>query len=297
MQKPILVMPEMRSLLKRSAQAVAIVGALACAASLQAGETRRVEGLEFDELLIFGPMNVEVRQGEPAELQIQGPDGLTDKVKYRISGDTLTIGSGKSGDRKVLENISFRVILPQLQRLKLKGSGDVYVKPFDFTQTRRGEPAEISLEGSGDIKLYGVQGPSLELRVKGSGNIKALSISVAQLDTFVAGSGGVFIQTLQAKDAELTVTGSGDATVTEESFIESLEVNVIGSGDANLETVDCEKAEINIVGSGDVRIGRVTKLLAASILGSGDVRYRGDPDVDSIELGSGEVRRSEERER
>lgn len=285
--------PDMRSLVLLRTRTIAALVMIVCALPLKAGETRRVEGLRFEALLILGSVDVEVRQGEPAELQIQGPAGVTETVKYRVDGDTLVLGINPSKDSKRMEGVRFRVIVPQLRTLELRGSGDVYVKPFEFARSDWNSPAEIFLNGSGDIKLFAVQGASVQMRVKGGGNIQAASINVEQFDAFVAGAGDVYAKELQAKEAELTVTGSGAIKVTDKSFVESLEVNIIGSGDAYLEPVDCEDAEINVVGSGDVRLGRVAHLLEASILGSGDILYSGDAELDSVELGSGEVRRRE----
>jgi hypothetical protein len=254
-------------------------------------ETRSVEGLDFDELVVLGSIQVEVSQGDEYALQIRGPAEYLDMNPFRVDGDTLVLGSTRKSSGKYFETLQFRVVMPVLRELSVKGSGDVYVKPFQLAEARRDRTTVISLNGAGDIKLFGVTGGNLELEVKGSGDIKAVKLDVEDLEALVAGSGDLFIQTVQAEYVEFTVTGSGDLTVTDSSFVKKASVNVIGSGDVSADPMDCDEAEVNVLGSGSIRIGRVMTNLEASTIGSGDIRYRGDPEVDSVQLGSGEVRR------
>ena len=55
----------------------------------------------------------------------------------------------------------------QLQELPWQAPGEAFVKPIDV-------PAlEVSLDGSGSIRLYDVTAPTLELQLVGSGEIQA----------------------------------------------------------------------------------------------------------------------------
>ena len=272
---------------------------LACAtlttmiAGARAGETRRVEGIDLadvDELYVIGSVRVELRQGDEAELRIQGDEKDFEIPPFFIKGESLVLGRGDYYGKDSVGAMRFRVVLPRLQELRLKGSGDAYVKPFELYDRGHGGFPTIAVEGSGDIKLYGLKGPGVELRVKGSGSIKAMDVDVEELEAVVAGSGDLFMQSVQAEEGEFVVTGTGDIGVTDGGFVKRLEVNVVGSGDARLEKVDCDVAEVNVVGSGTADVGRVASRLNASVLGSGDVFYRGEPKVESVELGSGEVR-------
>ncbi|GAB5414867.1 MAG: hypothetical protein Cons2KO_24700 [Congregibacter sp.] len=256
-----------------------------------AGETRRIEGIDFEDVLVLGSIDVEVRQGSPAELQIQGDADHLEPLPFSMSGDTLIIGRHSRANNKSADKLRYRVVLPVLEKLRLKGSGAVYVKPFIDDGMSSADRVVVSLEGSGGIMLYGVEHSDVELSVKGPGKIKAQNLDTQVLEALVAGSGDLFIGTLSAEDAEFTITGSGDVVVTEPSFAESAEVNVIGSGDARLKNLRCDRAELNVIGSGDIAVGEVAKQLNSSILGSGDIRYDGNAEVEKVELGSGEVRR------
>lgn len=260
-------------------------------APAQAGETRTVEGLDFEELLILGSIKVEVKQGSPAELQIQGSEDFLEPLPFSVRGSTLVIGRHSWANNKHAHELRYRVIVPELSELRLKGSGSVYVKPFVSDNPDPDLPFTVSLEGSGGIMMYSINYPSVELKVKGSGKVKVETLDAKELEAVVAGSGDLFVGTLSTTDAEITITGSGDVAVTEPSYTDTVEINVIGSGDARLKNLFCDTAELNVVGSGDISLGEVATKLNASILGSGDIRYGGNPRVEKVELGSGEVRR------
>jgi hypothetical protein len=275
---------------------LALLGVLALPAQ-GANETRRVEGLEFDQVFLLGDSEVEIRQGEEYSLQLRGPADDLDPEPFYLKGKTLVLGARRqtfaSESVDSGGELRFRIVMPELKSLRVQGSGKAYLKPFEFSSDlpRKAPDVVISVDGSGEANLFSVRGGNLDLRVEGSGDIKAARVEVDDLRAVVAGSGGLFIGSLQAQTGELVITGSGDIAVTEKSFVQSLEVSVVGSGDAGLTLLGSERTEVNIVGSGDIEIGEVLEKLNASVLGSGDIRYRGEPEVEKVELGSGEVRR------
>jgi hypothetical protein len=260
--------------------------ALSAGAAL-ADETRRVEGLEFHSVDVMGAVSVEVRQGDSTVLQLRGPADDLDRNPFYLKGKRLVIGSSLEDRRRDFYKVKFRIEVPALRQLSVKGSGEAYIKTLELGD----DDLELSVDGSGDIKLFGVSGDALELSVKGSGDIKAVDIDVEQLRAVVAGSGDLFIQRLQADTVEFVVTGSGDIAVTDGGSVDSLEATIVGSGDIDARGVSAATAEVSIVGSGTADLGEVRDTIDATILGSGDVVYDGDPEVESVELGSGDCRR------
>lgn len=252
-------------------------------------ETRRVEGLDFDEIVVLGSAEVEISQGDELSLQLRGPAKYLDSEPFYVKRDTLVLGARKR-DGKKDSRLRFRIVMPDLRELNVNGPGKVYIKPFGFDTSTRSAPL-LAVDGSGEINAFELTGQALEVRVEGSGDFRAVSIEVTELEAVVAGSGNLFVETLKAESGEFVVTGSGDLRVTEGGYVETLEVNVVGSGDIRMREVASHRAETNIVGSGSASIGEVSEQLNASILGSGDVVYGGTPSVESVELGSGEVRR------
>ncbi|MEM9257938.1 MAG: DUF2807 domain-containing protein [Pseudomonadota bacterium] len=252
-----------------------------------AGEIRRVEGLEFSTVLVVGSVDVEVAQGDSHELYLRGDVETLDREPFYVKGDTLVLGKNTGSWTAKRRDISFKVELPILDELEVRGSGDVYIKPFAQDS---GDTTEISIDGSGDIKLYEFRGGRLELRVKGSGDLAAIAIEVDELDTVVKGSGDLYIKAVQAEEGSFVLSGSGDIGVKQPSFARGVTASSVGSGEIDLEELSCDNADIKVVGSGSIFIGTVGEMLDASILGSGDIRYRGEPEIEKSVIGSGDVR-------
>jgi len=265
-----------------------LLAAALVAAPVVAGETGRVEGLEFDQIIVLGSVSVEIQQGDSTVLKLQASEGDIKRGPFYLRDNRLVLGANPNHRRYDFGDVKFKVEVPTLRRLHLKGSGDVWVKPFVLVD---GEAdLEVSLDGSGDIRLYGVETHDLTLQIKGDGDIKAVDVRTERLDGVVAGAGDLYFKHVHAQEAAFVVTGSGDIAAVEDGDIGSVEVNIIGSGDIDLSPLTVGNVEANIIGSGMAKVGTVTGTLNCSILGSGDVRFRGDPKVDSVQFGSGECR-------
>lgn len=257
-----------------------------------ADETRRVEGLEFTRVVLAGTGEVEISQGETYELQLRGDARDLDDEPFQLGPDGLVLGKSRRNSSRNYPDVRFRVVMPELHEVRVDGAGEVYVREFTRDAGGDGETGVVRFEvdGAGDLRLFGIDAPEVELRVKGSGDLKAVRVFADTIEAVVSGSGDLYIGEVRADRGEFVVTGSGDLEVTEPGFVRDLEVSVIGSGDAGLDDVASEVAEANIVGSGTATIGACSSLLEASILGSGDVRYAGEPEIEATSFGSGEIR-------
>jgi len=250
-------------------------------------EMRSVDGLEFRRVVLVGAGEVEISQGDGYALQLRGDSSDLDRAPFYTSGDDLVLGKTRFSP-KSYNRLQFRVVMPALDEVRVAGSGSAYVRDFTL-----GDATEFIVDGSGDIRLFGVEAGAVKLRVKGSGDIRAVRVAADTVEANVSGSGDLYIGSVTAEIGEFVVTGSGDLEVTDGGFVRDLEVNVIGSGDARLDDVSSEGAEVNIVGSGTAVVGQCASTLEASVLGSGDVRYGGTPEIESTSFGSGEIRRQD----
>lgn len=125
----------------------------------------------------------------------------------------------------------------------------------------------IELEGSGQVRADSVlSGPKAFLVMKGSGDITVRELHAQQLMVSLHGSG------------DIAVTGTADR----------FDAELQGSGDIEAQGLAASMAEIVVQGSGDATITAI-KDLDASVQGSGNVRYRGQPKVVSRIEGSGTV--------
>ena len=126
----------------------------------------------------------------------------------------------------------------------------------------------VSIGGSGNVKGTGAFTAGwVRLSVQGSGDMDLAFISGA-LDASVAGSGDIKLE--------------GRCT--------DLRVLVQGSGEINAKGMVAENASASTSGSGDISV-HTSGRLDASVAGSGDVVYEGEPaNVSTNVAGSGEVR-------
>ena len=138
----------------------------------------------------------------------------------------------------------------------------------------------------GTVDIY-VTAPTIEsVSLAGTGEI----VGENQIDgeTFelnVAGSGRTRLD-VNADELEVQVAGSGTTMLGGQT--DDLTVDIAGSGDLQATDLETRMMEASIAGSGDAEV-HVTGELDASIFGSGDVHYRGEPSVSTSTVGSGEV--------
>lgn len=125
----------------------------------------------------------------------------------------------------------------------------------------------VHVQGSGDVTGSGAfEMEKAVLSVQGSGDIK-LHVNAEHLEASVQGSGDINLQGNAAR----------------------FECGIQGSGDVKAADLKTEHTKANVTGSGDVSVS-VSASLDASVTGSGNVRYRGNPpEVHSNVTGSGDV--------
>jgi hypothetical protein len=151
-----------------------------------------------------------------------------------------------------------------------------------------GKDPSVTIEGDKDtiakVRTDVVNG-ELRVRLEHSlflsffrmGNTGKLSahITVPTLDAFTrSGSGEATITGLKGGKVTIESNGSGDLVADGQVTELSLELN--GSGDANLAKLAAENATVTINGSGDIVV-QAHKSLDASINGSGNIKYVGEP--------------------
>ncbi len=127
------------------------------------------------------------------------------------------------------------------------------------------------------------------VNLSGSGKVIGDSkFEVEDLDLSVSGSGDMELD-VYAKNIDSGISGSGSIELSGVS--EYHKVSISGSGKLAAENMEVEEYKIRISGSGACRIN-VTKEIDASISGSGNVSYKGNPDrVHSSTSGSGKIRK------
>lgn len=128
-----------------------------------------------------------------------------------------------------------------------------------------------SMEGSGDIDINDFSSKeSVSLRIIGSGDI--------QLD-----------ENTGCKNLNIDIEGSGNIkAIGAFSDIVNVNIEIVGSGSSDGFVLEADQVEVNIVGSADCSVMAHTSL-KVTIDGSGTVRYKGEPVIESDISGSGRI--------
>src|SRR5436190_8630480 len=103
-------------------------------------------------------------------------------------------------------------------------------------------------------------------------------------DASIAGSGAVDLKNIQTDALRVELAGSADITAA--GSADHLDLTISGSGKYLGSNLKAKDAKVNIAGSGDVTL-TASETLDATVAGSGDIKYYGDPRVTQHVFGSG----------
>jgi hypothetical protein len=164
-------------------------------------------------------------------------------------------------------------IFVQNDRLFIREKENINLQPSQliiYTNSR--SLSKAAVVGSGTISLEkAVNAQEMEVSIAGSGHLHADSLYCESLEAKISGSGHIVLNGA-ANEAQFRISGSG----------------AIRAFDYLVEYLDCR-----ISGSGSLRV-YANKELKASISGSGNIRYKGNPaSVDCHTAGSGSIRSEE----
>lgn len=237
---------------------------------------------DFNRVVLSGHHELELSLGDYS-VQVQGMQAGDTLISQ--DDNTLFLGKSQQG-LDYDEPVKFRVSLPELERVTLRGSGRVFVRPI-----KTNAALNFELQGSGSVYLHDGEFSALTVVLGGSGDIDATALAVNRLVANIAGSGSIQIGTLNAGSTMVSIGGSGDFSVIDDCSIdEDVTVNIAGSGDFNGEVCSAHATMANIIGSGDVQIGSSARV-NANIVGSGNVYYRASDTTSASILGSGELKK------
>jgi len=136
------------------------------------------------------------------------------------------------------------------------------------------------------IKVY-LHTPAMNsIKISGSGKIIGTgTFSSNDIDYIISGSGSIDMD-LNAQNLTGKISGSGNLILSGQSNGQIF--NITGSGSIDAFNCNTDACEIKISGSGNSQVF-VNQQLDVTITGSGDIWYKGHPDVSSNITGSGKV--------
>ncbi len=186
--------------------------------------TRDIAWAGGSVLQINLPAEVTYTQGATPKVTVTGPKGLVDRVTLVDGGLRLDPAGGDSRGAVrigvVRDRLKITVVAPAVTRFVLNGSPSLSLAAYDQPElaveingsgdvsgTGKTQTLALSIAGSGEAGLAGLQARDASVSVTGSGNAEVLASGAVQVS--IAGSGDV---TLTAKPASLTsnIDGSGD---------------------------------------------------------------------------------------
>ena len=247
-------------------------------------ETRNVPS--FTKLSYRVPGTLYLKQGSPQKVELEGPSDVLREIETEVDGDRLVIGkegrwmNWNWGEK---DNIKVYVTVPTLEGVSVSGSGNLIASD----KITAGN-LNLNVSGSGSLQLEFVASGNVEADVSGSGdmNIKG---SCNNFDSDVSGSGKVNMAATIQGMADLGISGSGKIVAS--GTAREVKAGISGSGKVLAGNLSTDKCAVRISGSGDVEIN-VKEDLDASITGSGNITYTGDPKrVNSHASGSGNIRK------
>jgi hypothetical protein len=177
----------------------------------------------FTGVELAGSNNVVVRVGQEQSVLVRADDNLIDRVTTEVHSGTLVIGN-TPGSFSTKSPMSVEVTVPTLDALTLAGSGNIVVE--------------------------GIEAQSLRVDLPGSGTLTGTG-TATRLDVTVGGSGVVQFTRLVANDVQAAVSGSGSIFVT---ATKSLHASVSGSG-AILYAGHPQHVTRSVTGSGAITGG------------------------------------------
>lgn len=220
-------------------------------------QEREIEVVSAVELDTSGELSVTA--GDETALTVTAGENVIDRLTSEVDDEVLHLGI----DGEPLAwggDIRYELTVPTLDAISVLGSGEATV---DFTGA--GEPV-ILVKGSGSIHAEGIAADSASMTVDGSGSITVQGIDLQKLRTKIDGAG------------EITADGTTDEH----------DVEIRGSGDYYAHDLESTNARVVIRGSGTADIS-VSDALDATIEGSGEIHYAGNPEITQDISGSGEV--------
>lgn len=229
--------------------------------------TKEYPGLTgFDEIKLVGSPDIQFTRSNDGSYAVSayGSDNVIDYLEIDVKGRTLIVKMRDNLSITGKPKLKVTITAPQLASVASCGSGDI-----DIDGNLKGDQIDLSVTGSGNIECSGVTCNKLNVKVIGSGNVDVSKINTNKIDAQVSGSG----------DVEL----KGKTTMA--SF------SVAGSGDIDAEDLQATNVESSVAGSGDVSC-RAEKTLHTDVKGSGNIIYKGNPELKDSSNKRNSVKRS-----
>ncbi len=235
---------------------------ITAAVSAQQTETRNVPA--FDKLDIGGSFDAVLKQGNEPSVKITAENIDIKKILTETKGNTLRIFLVKGIYHNI--KIKLEITYKNLDAINRSGSGNLTCE----SDLSSAGDFNLSSSGSGNITIHG------KIRAAGQAIVGK------------SGSGNIKLAGLQAEGVHMNFSGSGNFDV-DEGNAKTQTIRLTGSGNVSAYGLKTETCTARVSGSGDIKV-YASSLLEATIVGSGNINYRGDAHVKKVSVhGSGRI--------
>jgi hypothetical protein len=223
-------------------------------------EVRSIRGVDAVQLSTLGQLEIEI--GDSPELRIEGESNIVNAIRTDVRNGLLHIRTDPGTNLRPTEPVRYYLRVESLERIELASSGGASA------------PALAS--------------STFTIRLSSSGNLEVESLTCDTCDINLSSSGNTRIRELEADRLNIRISSSGDLTI-DGGEITRQEITLSSSGNYNAGSVRSSQTEVRVSSSGSARVW-VDDELRGRISSSGNVIYRGNPEVDVSTSSSGRVR-------
>lgn len=209
----------------------------------QTSQKREVSA--FTEISLRIGANVHLKQGDTQSVEAKGKETTLEKLIIEVKDRKLVIRYPNEAwfSKWNPGPVDVYVTIPQIDALVISGSGSIISDGKIESRI-----LDLTVSGSGDIKIGDLKGEKVSAAISGSGNIHLSGKqNTAELKATISGSGNVKAIELPADNVDVKVSGSGNCWV---NSTKNLVVKLAGSG--NVIYRGNPSIDSSIVGSGKV---------------------------------------------
>lgn len=198
---------------------------------------------EFNSLHLMISGNVQIKQGDSQEVEIEAPQNIIDLLNRDVQGKSWKIKFEKN--IRNAEKINLYITVKELHSATVSGSGSIE----GLNNFTTNEESNFIISGSGNIDLS-IESPEIKAVISGSGTIQ-LSGETQSVEAAISGSGDIEAYQLKSEEVKIAISGSGDGYFDVKEF---LKASIVGSGSVFYK--GNPKIEASITGSGKVKPGK-----------------------------------------
>ncbi len=242
-------------------------------------DTRQVSGISAVVLDTSGDLTVS--QGESESLTIETDDNILPLLTSDVTNGVLKLDTKPGSGLTPSKSIKYILVVKNLNALTDNSSGSISTQDLNLTN-----PVTISVDGSGNVSLTNIQSGDVTIKLSGSGSLNIAALKSEKVSISIDGSGGASISSVDTQTLSASLNGNGSLEVSGTTADQT--INISGSGKYDGEKLASKTAVVKTDGSGGATV-QVSDKLNATISGSGDITYIGNPTVTQEDDGSGKI--------